>query len=165
MQLLLIPACYLLCALRWYVKSLYKHLFLEDTVYSNTQGSLKKWHFLICGSPNSQAPPTRPKICVCIAKALSCDGHAISVIPPLLNTITQGGGGGGEEVHVKKKNSTVSQLSALATHTPILGRIGQGAWELRLPQIRKCHFFEWPLRVWIYLLRKGAYRDFLHIIL
>ena len=30
-----------------------------------------------------------------------------------------------------------------------------------------CHKLgsEWPLHVWIYLLRKGAYRDFLHIIL
>ena len=47
-----------------------------------------------------------------------------------------GGGGGGGGFHVKKrKNLTVSQLSALATHTPSLGRVGQGAWELCLPQI------------------------------
>ena len=26
-------------------------------------------------------------------------------------------------------------------------------------------FFFFPLRVWLYLLRKSAYRDFLHIIL
>ena len=25
--------------------------------------------------------------------------------------------------------------------------------------------FEWPLRVWMYLLRKGAYRDISHIVL
>ena len=56
--------------------------------------------------------------------------HAISVIPPLLNTITQGGGGGGGGVHRKeKKGETIrSQLRALATHTPSLERVGQGAW-------------------------------------
>ena len=68
----------------------------------------------------------------------SC-AHAISVIPPLLNTIIRGGGGG-----FTLKKFTVSQLSALAIHTPILGRIGQGAWELGLPQIRKCHFLSDP---------------------
>ena len=91
---------------------------------------------------------------------------------PLLITITQGG------FHVFKKFKTSkSQLRALATHTPIWGRVAQGALELCLPQIRKCHFwmthaflndpciFEWPLCVWMYLLRKGAYRDFLYIIL
>ena len=41
----------------------------------------------------------------------------ISVIPPLFNTITQGGGVHGK----KKKKITISQLSALATRTPILG--------------------------------------------
>ena len=55
---------------------------------------------------------------------------SISVIPPLLNTITQqrGGGGGGCSRYKKNLKITVSQLRALATHTPILGRIGQGAW-------------------------------------
>ena len=82
----------------------------------------------------------------------------ISVIPPLLNTITRGGGGGSPE---KNSDSSVSQLSALATLRPIWGRVGQGAFELSLPQIRK-----WvTLRVWIYLLKKGAYGDFLYIIL
>ena len=44
-----------------------------------------------------------------------------------------GGGGGG--FTVKKKNFTVSQLRALATHTPSLGRVGQGTWELGFAQI------------------------------
>ena len=44
-------------------------------------------------------------------------------------------------------DSSVSHLSALATHRPIWGRVGQGAFELILPQISKCHFWEWPLRV------------------
>ena len=53
-------------------------------------------------------------------------GIAFTVIPPLLNTITQGGGG---RVHVKFFfKPTISQLRALATHTPILGRVAQGAW-------------------------------------
>ena len=43
--------------------------------------------------------------------------------------------------------------------------VDQGTLELYLPQIRKCHFFEWHLPFWMYLLRKGAYRDISHIIL
>ena len=40
-QIVLIPACCLnVCALRWYVKCLYRHLFLED-IFKHT-GSLKK---------------------------------------------------------------------------------------------------------------------------
>ena len=66
-------------------------------------------------------------------------------------------------VHVKKKKNytTKLQLRALATHRPILGHVGQGALESRLPQT----ILEWPLGVCMYLLRKGAYRHFLHIIL
>ena len=72
-------------------------------------------------------------------------GRQISVVPPLLNTITRGGGGGGGGgggSPEKKFDSSVSQLSALATLRPIWGRVGQGAFELSLPQIRKCHFLE-----------------------
>ena len=47
--------------------------------------------------------------------------NTMAVIPPLLNNITQGGGGRGSE-------TIRSQLRALATHTPSLGRVGQGAW-------------------------------------
>ena len=62
----------IVCALRWYVKNLYRHLFLEDI--SKHARVTQKWHFLICGRPNSQAHwPTRPKISVWVAKALSCD--------------------------------------------------------------------------------------------
>ena len=51
----------IVCALRWYVKSLYRHLFLEDI--SKHAWVTKKWHFLICGKHNSKAPwATRPKI-------------------------------------------------------------------------------------------------------
>ena len=49
-----------------------------------------------------------------------------------------GGGGGSPEIFF---DSSVSQLSALATLRPIWGRVAQGAFELSLPQIRKCHFF------------------------
>ena len=41
----------------------------------------------------------------------------------------------------------ISQLRALATHTPIWGGgggVAQGALELLLPQIRKCHFLSDP---------------------
>ena len=64
-------------------------------------------------------------------------------------------------IHVKKKFkklNVIPQLRALATHRPILGRVAQGALELILPQIRKCHFFSDPCE-------NGAYRDYLHIIL
>ena len=106
---------------------------------------------------------TRPQIGLWVAKARSCDtdeskknsgepplsygaekrrdhrnlpsSHAISVIP---NTITQGGGGGGGGDSPEFFfDSSVSQLSALATHRPIWGRVAQGALELCLPQIRK----------------------------
>ena len=80
---------------------------------------------------------------------------------PLFNTRTPEGGGSPG----KNSDSSVSQLSALATLRPIWGRVGQGAFELSLPQIRKFFFGEKPLRVWIYLLRKYAYRDFFYIIL
>ena len=68
--------------------------------------------------------------------------HAISVTRPLLITITQGGEGGG--VHIKKNKLAISQQRALATHTPIWGYVAQGALELCLPQIRKCHFLSDP---------------------
>ena len=45
----------------------------------------------------------------------------ISVVPPLLSSITQG------EVHRGKNETVRSQLRPLATHTPSLGRCGQGA--------------------------------------
>ena len=52
------------CALRWYVKSLYWHLFLEDT--SKHARVTKKWHFQICGKHNSKVPwSTCPQISVC----------------------------------------------------------------------------------------------------
>ena len=62
---------------------------------------------------------------------------ANSVVPPLLSSISQGGGVTGE-----KNKPLKSQLRPLATLVPRLGRVGQGAWELGLPKIRKCHFFE-----------------------
>ena len=62
----------IVCDLRWYVRSLYRHLFLEDI--SKHARVIKKMHFLICGRHNSQAPwPTRPKLGVWVAKGLSCD--------------------------------------------------------------------------------------------
>ena len=48
-----------------------------------------------------------------------------------------GGGGGGGGSPENNSDSSVSQLSALATLRPNWGRVGQGAFELSLPQIRK----------------------------
>ena len=64
----------------------------------------------------------------------------ISVIPPLLVTKLKGG----FTVKKKGKKATRSQLRALATHTPNLGHVAQGALELGLSQIRKCHFLSDP---------------------
>ena len=59
----------IVCALRWYVKSLYRHLFLEDI--SKHARVTKKWHFLICGKVYTQAPwQRRPKLGVWVAKWL-----------------------------------------------------------------------------------------------
>ena len=107
----------IVCALKWYVKSLYRHLFLEDI--SKHARVTQKWHFLICGKLYTQAPWTRrAKVGVWVAKG------AISVIPPLLTVIALGGGG----LTGKKSYSMISHLRALATHTPSLARLGQGAW-------------------------------------
>ena len=62
----------------------------------------------------------------------------ICVVPPLLNSISQGGGGGSPE---KKCRIVQSQLRPLATRTPSLGRSGQAAWLESLPQIRKSIFW------------------------
>ena len=75
---------FLLCKYFWYqlvaycvcfkmiCKCLYRHLFLEDI--SKHARVTQKWHFLICGRPNSQVPwAPRPKIGVRVAIALSCD--------------------------------------------------------------------------------------------
>ena len=62
----------IVCALRWYVKSLYRHLFLEDTC--KKARVTQKRHFIICGKNSSKVPwATRPQIGVWIAKARSCD--------------------------------------------------------------------------------------------
>ncbi len=105
-------------ALRWYIKSLYRHLFLVDI--SKHARVTQKLHFLMFGRHNSK--PTRPQIGLRVAKALSrtineskffsgetpLPSPSYSVekrrakkiarflgVPPLLNTITKGGGGGG----------------------------------------------------------------------
>ena len=65
----------IVCALKWYIKSLYRHLFLED-ISKNARVN-KTFHFLICGKLYCQAPwPTRPNPSVLVAKALSSDRMA-----------------------------------------------------------------------------------------
>ena len=138
-----------MCALRWYIKSLYRHFFLV-AISKNARVT----HFLICGKDNSKAPwPTRPQIGLRVAKALSCDtdeSKKISGEPPSLRYSVEKRRttqisvvrlfstlylrGGLPEIFF---DSSVSQLSALATLRPIWGRVGQGAFELSLPQIRK----------------------------
>ena len=150
-----------MCALRWYIKSPHRHLFLVDI-----SKHARVTHFLIYGKDNSKAPwPPRPQIGLRVAKALSCDtdeSEFFSGEPPLSYSVEKrrdhrnlpyahvilrgrtanfcdpassqhynsGGGGGLPE---KNSDSSVSQLSALATLRPIWGRGGQGAFELSLP--------------------------------
>ena len=69
-----------MCALKWYVQSLYRHLFLEDI--SKHARVTKKWHILILNKVYAKAPwPQRPKLGVRIAKALSY-GRMNSPPPP-----------------------------------------------------------------------------------
>ena len=70
------------------------------------------------------------------------------MVAPLLSSISQGGGGGGGGgggvTGIFFFSPLKSQLWPLATFVPSLGRVGQGAWELGLPNIRKCHFLSDP---------------------
>ena len=146
-----------MCALKWYIKSLYRHLFLEDI--SKHARVTKKWHFLLFGRPNSHAHwPTCPKLGTNVAKGNSCDlsekfffsgepplryraekrrdhGNPSFPWPRLFSALYLRGGS-----PEKKFFSLKSQLLPLATFVPSLGQVGQCAWELGLPNSRKCHF-------------------------
>ena len=90
----------------------------------------------------------RPQIGLRVAKALSCTVEKRRA-PPKKSAIFWGGPassqhylrGGSPE---KNFDSFIVQLSALATLRPIWGRVGQGAFELCLPNIRKRHFLSDP---------------------
>ena len=53
-----------------------------------------------------------------------------------------------------------SQPRALATHTPILGRVAQGALEFCLTQIRRCHFLSDPCVSGCIFLEKAPIETF-----
>ena len=126
--------------------------------------------------------PTRPKRGTSVAKGLSCNLREIFFPPgklPLRYRAEKRRGHGIDGFPWSRLFSALYlrgglpeifffplrlQLRPLATLEPRLGRVGQCAWELGLPNSRKCHFWV-TLAVWIYLLRKGAYIDFLYIIL
>ena len=62
----------IVCALRWYVKSLYRHFFLEDI--AKHARVTKKLHFLIGKMTNSKTPwATAPKHVLWLPTSLSCD--------------------------------------------------------------------------------------------
>ena len=76
----------IVCALKLYIKSLYRHLFLED-ISKHARVTQKK-NFLICGKLYRQALwPQRAKLGVRVAKALSCDTAVLFILsgepPPL----------------------------------------------------------------------------------
>ena len=56
------------------------------------------------------------------------------------------------------------QLRLVGSHNANLGAVDHGALELHVFQLGRRYFLSDPC-VWIYLLRKGAYRDISHIIL
>ena len=118
------------------------------------------------GRYNSKAPwPTRPQIGLRVAKARSCNineskffsgepppwfieagsqklrGRTADFCDPASSQHYNSGGGGSPE---KNFDSFILQLRALATPRPICGRVGQGAFELCLPNIRKCEFLSDP---------------------
>ena len=93
----------IVCALKWYTKSLYRHLFLEDV--SKNARVTQKWHFLICGKLYSQA---RGKFPWSASSQLYLRGGGFT--------------------RRKKSESIRSQLRALAIRTQSLGRCGHGAW-------------------------------------
>ena len=61
--------------------------------------------------------------------------------------------------------SAISQLRVLASHRRKFGVCSSRRLEIRALGNGEVPFPPLPLRVWLYLLRKSAYRDFLHIIL
>ena len=171
-----------MCALRWYVKSLYKHLFLEDI-----SKHARVTHFLIY---NSKAPwGTRPQIGVWVANTRSCDIDELkkfffNVNLPPSPELWCWEEEGSQNAHAYLCDPASSQHHNLEEggwftliffltrqdHSYVLlyqpTDQFRGA-SLKAPWNYDCHKLgsEWPLRVWIYLLRKGAYRYFLHIIL
>ncbi len=142
-----------MCALKWYIKSLYRHFFLEDI-----SKHARVTHFLLFGKPNSHAHwPTRPKRGTNVAKGLSCKMTEVKKIPReppplryraekrrdhgicrqipwsrLFSALYLRGGS-----RERKKTSVILQLRPLATFVPRLGQVGQCAWELGLPNSRK----------------------------
>ena len=62
----------IVCALRWYIKSLYKHLFLEDTSkHARVTQKIAPPNWNMC---NSKAPwATAPKLVFWLSTILSCD--------------------------------------------------------------------------------------------
>ena len=72
-QIIIIPAVAYCVCLRWYVKSLYRHFFLED-IAKHARVILKKWHLPNGKMSNSQAPwATDSKFVLWLANTLSCD--------------------------------------------------------------------------------------------
>ena len=103
------------------------------------QGSLQKKHFIIFEQHNSHAHwPTRPA-----SSKLYISGG----------------------VHQKKKNSaqiTTNAFSYIRTESGASRSMRVGVMLFKYYEVL---FLEWPLRFLVYLLRKGAYIDFLYIIL
>ena len=136
-----------MCALKWYIKSLYRHIFLEDI-----SKHARVTHFQLFVKPNSHAHwPTCTKRGSNVAKGNSCKMTEViffSREPPLRyraekrrdhgicgkfrgpasSQLYISGG-----VHGKKKfTSVILQLLPLATFEPRLVQVGQCAWELGL---------------------------------
>ena len=141
-----------MCALKWYIKSLYRHIFLEDI-----SKHARVTHFLLFVKPNSHAHwPTCTKRGSNVAKGNSCKMTEVkknSREPPLRYRAEKRRDhgicrqipwsrlfsalylrGGSRE---KKFTSVILQLLPLATFEPRLVQVGQCAWELGLTNSRK----------------------------
>ena len=144
-----------MCALKWYIKSLYRHIFLKDI-----SKHARVTHFLISGKPNSHAHwPTCTKLGTNVAKGNNCnmtEVKKIPVNPPWDIELRRGGttefAGICRQIPWSRLFSTlylrggspwnfftsvILQLLPLATFVPSLVQVGQCAWELGLPEIRK----------------------------
>ena len=95
-------------------------------------------------------PPPPPPPWVAVLRSVEKrqdQRNCINFFDPASSQLRNLGGGGGG-VHGKKnfflKNFTESNPRALATRTPSLGRVGQGALELDFAQTRRRFFFSDP---------------------
>ncbi len=152
-----------MCALRWYVKSLYRHLFLVDI-----SKLARVTHFLFCGKDNSKAPwATRPQIGLRVAKArtviLTSRKFLTWTPPPPPPELWCWGEAGSQKFAVRPRNfcDPASLVSITATcfsnpQTNLGARCSRGEYTIFLRNLHiffcTCHNLRWYV--------KSLYRHF-----